>query len=192
MDSPRCPEHGRMVLDLARGKLDDGDAVRAEEIRRACSVCSGWWRAHLEGEAALVVDSAVSEAWTRVSPPLRRRLRPWLAAAAAAAFALTVFWAQDLGRSSHRPPATVAEAVPIVAADLDADRGRGEVLRNVEPLRRAAPENLPASVKPAPARLNAGASETGHVLGAVFGADGSTADAGSLARALGTPRHRDS
>jgi hypothetical protein len=181
MDCPRCPDHGRKVLDLALGRLDDEDGVRAEKILRSCDVCSGWWQAHLEGDAASVVDSAVGEAWAGFSAPRRRRLRPWLAAAAAVVFALTVYWAQDLGRGSHQPPAVVAEAGP-----------EGEPGQRADLRWTAVPRDLPASAEVAPAGLSAEAVETDRVLGAVFGGEGSAADAGSLARILAAPRRRDS
>ena len=31
MIAPSCPEHERLVLDLALGRLDDGSAVEAED-----------------------------------------------------------------------------------------------------------------------------------------------------------------
>jgi len=115
MKPPRCPSHGPVVLDLALGRLDDDAAVQAEETLRTCGACSEWWRAHLEGEAATVVDRAVSGAFAGFSAPRRRLLRPWMAAAAMAVFGLTLLWTPDLIRTAPQPPATAAEDTPTAA-----------------------------------------------------------------------------
>jgi len=185
--SPRCPEHGRTVLDLALGRLDDEAAFRAEEVLRSCDVCSGWWQAHLEGDAATVLNGAVSEAWAAFSAPRRRRLRPWLAAAAAAVLGLTVYWVEGPGRGSSQPPAEIVEAAPEGESYLEADLSRGTRGRRSALRWTAAPADLPASAELPPAGSRAEAVETDEILGAVFGGDGSAADAGSLARILGTP-----
>ena len=95
---PRCPEHGRLALDLARGRLSLDRAAGAEQTRRDCSVCHAWWQDHLvDGREA--VESEVGEAFAsfeaprsvraRSGPARPGRVRYWLAAAAAF-FALIV------------------------------------------------------------------------------------------------------
>jgi hypothetical protein len=80
---PTCPDHGRTVFDFALGRLDDVDAQEAEELRLSCSQCRRWWRENLEGTAAESVDRAVMSVFRDLELPRRRRVRSWLAAAAA-------------------------------------------------------------------------------------------------------------
>jgi hypothetical protein len=81
--APNCPEHGRLVLDLARGRLDDVRASDAERVLDTCPVCSAWWSTHLEGHVADAVDQAVDRSFAAFSPPQRRRVSGWMPAAAA-------------------------------------------------------------------------------------------------------------
>jgi hypothetical protein len=85
---PSCPDHHDLVLDLARGRLADEAAARAEAARRTCPTCAAWWREHLEGEVAAAVDEAVVAALAGLELPARRPRRGWLAAAAALVMAL--------------------------------------------------------------------------------------------------------
>jgi len=86
--TPTCPDHGRLVLDLALGRLDDPAAERAEAIRCSCPCCAAWWSDNLEGEQGLTVEREVAAVFARFAAPRRRHLAPWLAAAAAALLAL--------------------------------------------------------------------------------------------------------
>ena len=90
MISPNCPDHGRLVLDLALGRLDDDAAAEAESISESCPVCRAWWQEQFEGGVAEVVDDAVSAALTDLELPVRRRSHGWMAAAAAVVMALGV------------------------------------------------------------------------------------------------------
>lgn len=94
MISPNCPDHGRLVLDLALGRLDDAAAAEAESISESCPTCRAWWNEQFEGEAADVVDAAVAVALTDLRLPERRRSRGWIAAAAAIvmAFGVGTLW----------------------------------------------------------------------------------------------------
>lgn len=83
MTHPTCPDHGRLVLDLALGRLDDASAARAEEARTSCSVCRRWWREQLSGSAVKPVDDAVAKAFAELELPARRSSRRWMAVAAA-------------------------------------------------------------------------------------------------------------
>jgi len=87
MRTPDCPDHGRLVLDLAQGQLDEICAAQAEAIRSSCPVCSAWWHAELEGELAVSLDGVVAQAFDQFQPA-RRRLPAWMPAAAAAALAV--------------------------------------------------------------------------------------------------------
>jgi hypothetical protein len=90
MISPNCPEHGRLVLDLALGRLADDEAVRAEKVRYDCSVCRDWWREQFEGEDAALIDEAVASVFADLDLPTRRRKHGWLAVAAAAVMTVGV------------------------------------------------------------------------------------------------------
>ena len=90
MISPHCPDHGRLVLDLALGRLDDDAAAEAESISESCPVCRVWWQEQFEGGVAEVVDDAVAAAFTDLELPVRRRSHGWMAAAAAVVMALGV------------------------------------------------------------------------------------------------------
>lgn len=94
MISPNCPEHARLVLDLALGRLDDGSAAEAEVARETCPVCRIWWRAELGGEDMAQVDDVVASVFNDLELPDRRRGHGWLALAAAAVMALgaTTLW----------------------------------------------------------------------------------------------------
>jgi hypothetical protein len=118
MTTPHCPEHGRLVLDLALGALDDEQAAAAEDARSSCPACSNWWRAELEGEAAQRVDSAVAEVLGRLVLPARRRHHRWMALAAVAVmtFGVGALWlvrepAQDPSLSAGSAP---TEAVAVI------------------------------------------------------------------------------
>ncbi len=90
MYAPDCPDHGRLVLDLALGRLDDAGAAEAESVRDRCLVCHAWWRAELDGEVAAVVDGAVADALGRVELPRPSRRTGWMAAAATVVMTLGV------------------------------------------------------------------------------------------------------
>lgn len=94
MTNLNCPEHERLVLDLALGRLDDGDAARAEGVKDSCPVCREWWRSEFEGEAIDLVDAAVASVFDDVDLPRRRRGRGWMALAAAVVMSLgaTALW----------------------------------------------------------------------------------------------------
>ena len=87
MRIPTCPEHGRLVLDLALGRLDDQAAAEAESVRTSCPECAAWWRAELEGELAHRFDHSIETAFESFSPARRRR-PAWMPVAAAAALAV--------------------------------------------------------------------------------------------------------
>ena len=87
MHAPACPDHGRLVLDLALGRLDDRAAITAEAVRVACPECAAWWRSELEGAAASAVDQAVGSAFASFQPPASSWVARWLPVAAAATLA---------------------------------------------------------------------------------------------------------
>ena len=90
MNSPNCPDHGRLVLDLALGRLDDVAAFEAETISESCPVCREWWREQFCGDVAAVVDEAVAVTFSDLQLPRRRRGYGWMAAAAAVVMTLGV------------------------------------------------------------------------------------------------------
>jgi len=117
MLTPRCPDHGPLILELALGRLDDAEAVRAEQVRSHCDSCRQWWMENLQGEAAATVDAAVGEVFSSFDVPRRRRSQVWWVAAAAAVVVLSVGLTWHLGPSGtavDTPRAATAE-VPTAA-----------------------------------------------------------------------------
>jgi len=114
MRVPACPDHGRLVLDLALGRLDDPSAFAAEAVRLSCPECAGWWRSELEGTAAAAVDQAVGSAFSSFQPPASSRVARWLPVAAAATLAAGagLLWYQhgDVQTSvATAPPSPLAQ-----------------------------------------------------------------------------------
>jgi hypothetical protein len=102
MNPPDCPDHGRLVLELAFGRLDDVHAAEAESVRSSCPVCSAWWNDVFSGGEAATIDAAVSTAFESFEPA-RPRSPVWLAAAAAA---ITIGGAVVWYTMSPDPPTT--------------------------------------------------------------------------------------
>jgi len=130
MTVPNCPEHGNLVLELARGLLDDQEAVRAEEARVGCGHCSRWWDRSFGDDSLSVLDTAVDEVFSSWAPPARRR-RVWLAAAAAAVLAIglgttTLTWRNgEVAPSGARTASTAGE----ILSTMDFEDGpAGEVI----------------------------------------------------------------
>jgi hypothetical protein len=121
MHAPACPNHGRLVLDLALGRLDDRSAVEAEAVRLSCPSCAGWWRSELEAAAALTVDLAVGSVFAAFQPPAASRAARWLPVAAAAALAAGagVLWYQHGAVPS---PGSTTPAGPLAQESFDGDR----------------------------------------------------------------------
>jgi hypothetical protein len=82
MTVSRCPEHGDLMLELARGGFDNHEWLRAEAAREECADCARWWNEAYSGEAYDAVDGAVAEAISSFVPPAGRRYRLLMAAAA--------------------------------------------------------------------------------------------------------------
>lgn len=112
MRGPECRQHGALVLDLARGRLDDQTEAMAEQARRDCPLCSAWWRSNLEQGPALVVGDEVAQVFASFEAPRRSR-RAWLAAAAALLLAISgaVLWQSGAGRPEPLHPGSVSTAV---------------------------------------------------------------------------------
>jgi hypothetical protein len=104
MHAPSCPDHGRLVLDLALGRLDDETALEAELAAGSCPHCRSWWGDLFGGGELAVVDDAVAAALADLRLPGRRRGRGWMALAAVVVMALgvTTLW---LARRSAVEPA---------------------------------------------------------------------------------------
>jgi hypothetical protein len=111
---PRCPEHGNLVLELAQGRLDDREAMRAEQARVGCDHCSKWWNGTFGDDPLSVLDTAVDEVFSNWAPPARRR-HGWLAAAAAAVLAIglgttTLMWRDgEVSPTGARSASTAGE-----------------------------------------------------------------------------------
>ncbi|MEE4272830.1 MAG: hypothetical protein V2I67_14245 [Thermoanaerobaculales bacterium] len=110
MIAPNCPDHGRLALDLAQGRLDDDAALHADEILAACPVCREWWRTQFEGEASATVDEAVAAVFGDLRLPARRRSHGWMAVAAAAVMAIgaATLWLASSPDAAAPAPVEVA------------------------------------------------------------------------------------
>ena len=106
----KCPEHGDLMRDFARGSFDDEKSLRAETVREDCADCARWWNETLSGEAYDAVDGAVAEAISSFVPPARRRYR-WLAAAAALVLAVGIGATSKLWRDAQTSPAHASDVV---------------------------------------------------------------------------------
>jgi len=89
MTAPTCPEHGSVMLELARGRLEDRRAMEAEAVRRDCTVCARWWDDTFGDGRTAELDAAVAEAFESFVRPRARRFG-WLAAAAAVVLAVAL------------------------------------------------------------------------------------------------------
>ena len=124
MRSPSCPEHDRLVLDLALGRLDDGPAAEAEAVRDTCPVCRTWWQTELGAEQTALIDDAVASVFDDLRLPNSRRGHGRMALAAAAVMALgaaTLWLAQN--PTTHRPgavePVVVERTTAIASMDFE-------------------------------------------------------------------------
>jgi hypothetical protein len=115
MISPNCPEHGRLVRDLALGRLENDAALDAEVVRSTCGVCRRWWQEQFEGSTAEVVDDAVAAAFTELQLPSRRRSHGWWAIAAVAVMTAGVatLW---LGRAPTPADRATVDRVALIAS----------------------------------------------------------------------------
>jgi hypothetical protein len=119
MTAPNCPKHGNLVLELARGRLDDREAMRAEQARVGCGHCAGWWNRSFGDNSLSVIDTVVGDVFSGWAPPARRR-QAWLAAAAAAVLAVglgtaTLMWRDgQVSRSGASAAATVGDVVSVM------------------------------------------------------------------------------
>jgi len=127
MHSPNCPEHGRLVLDLALGRLDDGASVTAESLSESCPVCREWWREQFDSDAAASVDEAVAAVFSDLRLPARRRGYGWMAAAAAVVMTLGVgsIWVlqgpTDLGDEVAEPRVASIRTITFEPSDEAAE-----------------------------------------------------------------------
>jgi len=106
----KCPEHGDLMRELARGRLDHEQSLRAETVREDCADCAHRWDEAFGGQAYDAVDAAVAEAISRFVPPARRRYG-WFAAAAALVLAVGVGATSMLWRDAQTAPMDASEVV---------------------------------------------------------------------------------
>ncbi len=124
-----CPEHHNLMLELARGELDDGQAVRAEVFHSECTHCREWWEATFEGEAFSTVDQSVEGAFASFRPPAKRR-HGWLAAAAALVLTIGIGSTSLLLRETNTEFSRAATPVPsgVALTVMDFESGSLEVV----------------------------------------------------------------
>jgi hypothetical protein len=113
MRPPDCPGHGKLVLDLALGRLEGARALDAEAARIGCPSCGVWWSECLAGTEARLVDDAVEKAFVEFHAPSGTARRAVVAAAAILVLAagLGLLWLVQRGApSTPRPtPGEVVE-----------------------------------------------------------------------------------
>ena len=151
---PCCPDHHDLVLDLARGRLDDEAAARAETVRRTCPTCAAWWHEQLEGELAAAVDEVVAAALAGLELPARWPRRGWLAAAAALVMALGAGGLWLAQRPEPVTPGPDHLVAAIEAFDFESPATRPElVVSQAGPVKpeRAPVEAAPQTSVPIPA-----------------------------------------
>lgn len=183
MLAPNCPDHGRLALDLALGRLDDDGAARAEEIVDTCPVCRDWWQTRLGGSEAAGLDRAVAEVFDDLRLPARRRGHGWMAVAAAVVVTLgaSVLWlARDTGPVLTEPVEVAAirsldfesgELEPVAtttSADLEEQQVAARPAFSPAPVRAeevrvVEAAQISAEIEPAP--LFAGGFESGDLSG---------------------------
>ncbi|MCU0302909.1 MAG: hypothetical protein MUC56_02470 [Thermoanaerobaculales bacterium] len=122
MNAPSCPDHGRLALDLALGRLDDQAALEAERALGSCPHCRAWWGDRLEGEAVAMVDEAVAAALAGLRLPGRRRGHGWVALAAALVMAIgaTTLWLARRPVVGPASPETPVRVAVITTFDFEA------------------------------------------------------------------------
>jgi hypothetical protein len=103
MTLPNCPDHGDLMRELARGRLDDERSLGAESTREECPHCASWWAGAFGGGAFDVVETAVADEIASFTPPARRR-REWLAVAATVVFAIGIGGVSVLWRGNQAVP----------------------------------------------------------------------------------------
>ncbi len=141
MKVPTCPEHGNLVLDLARGRLKDADAAEADLVRESCPDCAEWWTTTFSDRATADVDIAVARVFAEFSPPAGRRRHGWLAAAAAAVLAVGVAATTMMWRGTETAPEMAEQSVPAEAVLSTWDFEDGTVTATVEPVAAPTPGN---------------------------------------------------
>jgi len=107
MIAPNCPDHDRLALDLALGRLDDEAAIEAESISESCPVCRAWWHEQFGGEAVEAVDHVVSVTFGDLQLPTRRHHHGWMAVAAALVMAVGggTLWVSQHATTTHNTAA---------------------------------------------------------------------------------------
>ncbi len=125
MKVPTCPEHGNLVLDLARGRLNDADAMDADLVRESCPNCAGWWNTTFSDRATTDVDTAVAQAFADFTPVAGRRRHGWLAAAAAAVLVVGIGTTTMLWRGGEVTPLVAEQgaAAEAVLSTFDFEDG---------------------------------------------------------------------
>lgn len=121
MQTLECHDHRKLLADYARGRLDDREAMRAEQVLASCEACAEWWSATFDVPASAAVDAAVEQAFGDFVVPQRRR--QWWAVAAAAAAVLGLGALFQASRGIDNPPTTTAAKVELtddaVIASMD-------------------------------------------------------------------------
>ena len=180
MISPNCPDHGRLVLDLALGRLDDEAAGKAESVSESCPVCRAWWHEHFESDAAQAVDDVVAVTFSDLQLPARRRSHRLMAAAAAVvmAFGVGTLWVSQnsptvdeevpartvsIRTFDFEVPEAVSEFAMIEVPDPDPAPIAHPAVQPVVPQNTVIAAGAPVAVEESSAPLFAGGFETGDL-----------------------------
>jgi len=138
MKVPTCPEHESLVMDLARGRLNDADAMHAESVRESCPICAEWWNTTFSDRATAEIDDAVAQTFAEFTPASGRR-RVWLAAAAAAVLAVGVGTTTMLWRGGESVPVMAEQDFAAEAVLSSFDFEDGAVSPSIEPAAEPTP-----------------------------------------------------
>jgi len=117
------------MLELARGRLDDREAMLAEQARVECDHCLRWWSRSFGDEAVSELDTAVEQVFSSWAPPARRR-HGWLAAAAAAVLAIGLATTTQMWRESEvsSAGATSASTAGELLSAMDFEDGTADAM----------------------------------------------------------------
>ena len=159
MYAPQCPEHRSLVFDFALGRLDDQDAMRAEQALGSCEICSAWWSENFDCDEIKVVDDAVAATFTKIELAPRRKTHrhAWaVAAAATLVIGVSALWQSAPGPQEQQAAVVAEDSIAVMDFEF------GQAVLDVE--KTAVGESL-ARMDFEPAIVVAGSSMQGDSSG---------------------------
>ena len=113
-----------MALALARGDLEDTQALHAEAQIEKCAHCKAWWHGSFDSEASRKVEKAVSQTFAEIRLPARRRHVTW---AAAACVVLMLIGISSLQMTRPNQEATSPVEASISTFDFESSSPAGQI-----------------------------------------------------------------